>query len=81
MALAYIGLEVVPEGIPVLDAAGMRNGFKLDWHSFGWGCETYLTSGAMMPNDGLDQLRKFDAIYLGAVGHPDVPDHALCGDY
>jgi tartrate dehydrogenase/decarboxylase / D-malate dehydrogenase len=65
----------VPEGIRVLDAAGMRFGFKLDWHSFAWSCETYLTSGAMMPTDGLNQLRKFDAIYLGAVGHPDVPDH------
>lgn len=59
----------------MLDAAGMRFGFKLDWHSFAWSCETYLTSGAMMPTDGLNQLRKFDAIYLGAVGHPDVPDH------
>ena len=59
----------------MLDAAGMPCGFKLDWHSFVWSCETYLTSGAMMPADGLNQLRKFDAIYLGAVGHPDVPDY------
>jgi len=58
MAGDGIGTEVVPEGIRVLDAAGMLFGFKLDWQSFGWSCETYLTSGAMMPTDGLNQLRK-----------------------
>jgi len=59
----------------LLEAAGTRFGFKFDWHSFDWGCETYLASGKMMPADGLDQLRRFHAIYLGAVGRPDVPDH------
>lgn len=59
----------------MLEAAGARFGFKFDWHSFDWSCETYLASGAMMPSDGLNQLRRFDAIYLGAVGRPDVPDH------
>jgi len=59
----------------VLEAAAARFGFKLDWHSFNWSCETYLASGAMMPSDGLNHLRSFDAIYLGAVGRPDVPDH------
>src|SRR5271156_4301951 len=70
-----IGLEVVPQGIRVLDAAGKRFGFHCTWHSFDWSCETYRRTGRMMPEDGLDQLRTFDAIFLGAVGHPDVPDH------
>jgi len=65
----------VPEGIRVLDAAGAHFGFKFEWHSFDWSCETYLASGKMMPPDGLQQLRRFDAIYLGAVGRPDVLDH------
>jgi len=65
----------VPEGIRVLEAAGTQFGFRFEWHSFDWSCETYLASGKMMPADGLSQLRKFDAIYLGAVGRPDVPDH------
>jgi len=70
-----IGREVVPEGIRVLEAAGRRFHFTLDWRHFDWSCETYLNTGRMMPADGLDQLRPFDAIFLGAVGHPDVPDH------
>lgn len=70
-----IGHEVVPEGIRVLDAAGKRFGFSLSWQHFDWSCETYRKTGRMMPADGLDQLRPFDAIFLGAVGHPDVPDH------
>jgi tartrate dehydrogenase/decarboxylase/D-malate dehydrogenase len=70
-----IGKEVVPEGIRVLEAAGANFGFKFEWHSFDWSCQTYLASGKMMPPDGLQQLRRFDAIYLGAVGRPDVPDH------
>jgi tartrate dehydrogenase/decarboxylase / D-malate dehydrogenase len=70
-----IGTEVVPEGIRVLDAAGRRFGFQLAWHNFDWSCETYLSTGRMMPADGLDQLRVFDGIFLGAVGHPRVPDH------
>lgn len=70
-----IGKEVVPEGIRVLEAAARRFGFTLQWHQFDWSCETYLKNGAMMPSDGLDQLRSFDAIFLGAVGHPSVPDH------
>ena len=70
-----IGKEVVPEGIRVLDAAGRRFRFQLDWHFFDWSCETYLQTGRMMPLDGLDQLRRFDAIFLGAVGRPDVMDH------
>jgi len=70
-----IGREVVPEGMLVLDAAGARFGFRMDWLSFDWSCETYLQTGKMMPADGIQQLRPFDAIFLGAVGHPRVPDH------
>ncbi len=70
-----IGKEVVPEGIRVLDAAGKRFGFACKWHPFDWSCETYVKTGNMMPADGIQQLRPFDAIFLGAVGHPSVPDH------
>ena len=70
-----IGREVVPEAISVLEAAGRRFQFELDWGHFDWSCETYLKTGRMMPADGLEQLRPFDAILLGAVGHPEVPDH------
>jgi tartrate dehydrogenase/decarboxylase/D-malate dehydrogenase len=70
-----IGREVVPEGIRVLEAAGKRFGFELAWHPYDWSCETFVASGEMMPDDGLEQLRPFDAIFLGAVGHPTVPDH------
>jgi len=70
-----IGQEVVPEGIRVLGAAGQRFGFQFDWHHFDWSCETYVNTGKMMPDDGIEQLRHFDAIFLGAVGHPRVPDH------
>ena len=70
-----IGKEVVPEGIRVLAAAGQRFGFQFDWHAFDWSCETYVQTGKMMPDDGIQQLRPFDAIFLGAVGHPSVADH------
>ena len=70
-----IGREVVPEAISVLEAAGRRFHFRLEWHNFDWSCEAYLKSGLMMPRDGLEQLRSFDAIFLGAIGYPGVPDH------
>jgi tartrate dehydrogenase/decarboxylase / D-malate dehydrogenase len=70
-----IGKEVVPEGIRVLEAAGRRFGFQFSWRPFDWSCETYAKTGKMMPEDGLQQLQPFDAIFLGAVGHPSVPDH------
>ena len=70
-----IGKEVVREGIRVLEAAGKRFGFQFVWQPLDWGCETYLKTGRMMPADGIDNLRRFDAIFMGAVGHPDVPDH------
>jgi len=70
-----IGKEVVPEGQKVLEAAAKRHGFALDWQHFDWSCDRFLKSGEFMPKDGIDQLRGFDAIYLGAVGWPGIPDH------
>jgi tartrate dehydrogenase/decarboxylase/D-malate dehydrogenase len=70
-----IGREVIPEGIRVLEAAARRFDLSLSWQHFNWSCETYLKTGRMMPEDGLEQLRPFDAIFLGAVGYPGVPDH------
>ena len=70
-----IGREVVPEGQRVLEAAGRRFGFELAWSEFDWSCERFAKTGRMMPEDGLDQLRACDAIFLGAVGAPGVPDH------
>ena len=71
-----IGKEVVPEGIAALEAAARRYGFDLEWREFDWSCETYAKTGRMMPEDGLDQLRPYDSVFLGAVGYPGVPDHA-----
>ncbi|HEY1935394.1 MAG TPA: tartrate dehydrogenase [Acetobacteraceae bacterium] len=70
-----IGKETVPESIKVLDAAARRFGFDLAYKHYDWSCETYKQTGAMMPPDGLDQLRESDSILLGAVGWPGVPDH------
>jgi tartrate dehydrogenase/decarboxylase/D-malate dehydrogenase len=70
-----IGKEVVPEGQKVLEAAARKHGFALDWQHFDWSCDRYLKSGEFMPKDGIDRLRGFDAIYLGAVGWPGIPDH------
>ena len=66
------GPEVVAEGIKVLNAAAQRYGFKLDYTSFDFGGERYLKTGEILPESIFDDLRRFDAIYLGAVGHPDV---------
>jgi len=70
-----IGKEVIPEGVRVLEAAGLKHGLAFEWQEFDWSCETYLHTGRMMPEDGIERLRDFDAIYLGAVGFPTVPDH------
>ena len=70
-----IGKEVVPEGIRVLEAAGAKHGLRFQWDGLPWSCEYYLEHGHMMPEDGLDQIRNHDAVFLGAVGFPGVPDH------
>lgn len=70
-----IGKEVVPEGCRVLDKIASRFGLTFNYDEKDWSCERYAETGAMMPEDGLDQLAKSDAIYLGAVGWPTVKDH------
>jgi tartrate dehydrogenase/decarboxylase/D-malate dehydrogenase len=70
-----IGNEVVPEGMRVLEAAGSKFGVEFQWETFPWSCEYYRRTGRMMPEDGLEQIRNHDAIFLGAVGYPGVPDH------
>src|ERR1700730_280819 len=76
-----IGPEVVRAGVQVLKVCAERDGrFTLDFQDFDWGSDYYRTHGVMMPADGADQLRKFDAILFGAVGSPYIPDHiALWG--
>ena len=70
-----IGREVVPEGQRVLEAAGRRFGISFQWDEYPWGCEYYAREGRMMPADGIRTLSGSDAIFLGAVGFPGVPDH------
>ena len=70
-----IGQEVIPAGIQVAEVLAQRFGFSIEFKHFDWSCQTYLSSGTMMPKDGLEQLQSFDAIFLGAVGWPSVPDH------
>lgn len=77
-----IGNEVVPVGLQVLETlqAGGEGRFAFEFEWFPWGSQYYLEHGVMMAPDGLDRLRDFDAIYFGAVGWPEVPDHiALWG--
>jgi tartrate dehydrogenase/decarboxylase/D-malate dehydrogenase len=71
-----IGKEVIPAGLEVLAAAARRGGgFEMAFDHFDWGCDLYKATGALMPADGLERIRTHDAIYFGAVGAPDVPDH------
>lgn len=70
-----IGQEVIPVGVEALQVACAKYGIKLNFTEFDWSCETYHKTGKMMPDDGIEQLKAFDAIYLGAVGYPGVPDH------
>ena len=70
-----IGSEVMPEGIRALDTVGKRFGISFEWDHFDWGCERYARTGRLMPEDGIEQISKHDAVYFGAVGFPGVPDH------
>lgn len=70
-----IGQEVIVEGIRAVDAAGHRFGFQIKWDFFDWSCAYFQKHGRMMPEDGIEQLAGYDAIYLGAVGFPGVADH------
>ena len=70
-----IGKEVVPEGIRVLDAVAAKFDIGFAWEPFDWSCETYLSTGRMMPEDGIARISGHDALFLGSVGFPVVPDH------
>lgn len=76
-----VGPEVLKEGIRVLNqTAKCDGGFRFEFTYFPWGCEYYLKTGKMMDDDGIDRLKEFDAIFLGAVGYPGVPDHISLWD-
>ena len=71
-----IGREVIPAGVGALEAAARGSDVTLSFTDFPWGCEFYKQHGRMMDEDGFEQLAAFDAIYLGAIGAPGVPDGA-----
>src|SRR5918995_4267171 len=71
-----IGPEVIAAGLEALEVCAARDGgFQLEIEHFDWGPDYYRRHGVMMPEGGADRLRAFDAIYFGAVGAPDIPDH------
>jgi tartrate dehydrogenase/decarboxylase/D-malate dehydrogenase len=70
-----IGKEVIAAGVEVLNVLSEKENFKLDIEAFDWSSERYLKMGAYIPEGGLERLKTFDAIFFGAVGSPDVPDH------
>ncbi len=76
-----IGPEVIREGIKILNKiAEADETFQFEFTEFPWGCEYYTKHGVMMDEDGMEKLKEFDAIYLGAVGYPGVPDHISLWD-
>ena len=70
-----IGTEVVEEGLKVLRAVSEQHPFDWVFDEFSWGSQYYMEHGCMMPGDALDILCEYDALFLGAVGHPDIQDH------
>ena len=70
-----IGNEVLPAATQVLERAAAMSGVRIDWTWLDWGCDHLVQAGAMMPADGIERLRQHDAVFLGAVGRSDVPDH------
>lgn len=70
-----IGQEVIPAGVEVLQAAAAQEGFGCQFTDLPWGCDYYVRHGRMMDADAIERLLAFDAIYLGAIGAPSVPDH------
>jgi tartrate dehydrogenase/decarboxylase/D-malate dehydrogenase len=70
-----IGPEVLDQATRVADAALLKHGGQVEWNRLPWSGEFYKKTGRMMPDDGWEVLRRHDAILLGAIGHPDVPDH------
>ena len=70
-----IGKEVVPEAVKIIKVLSKQHDFDMTYTEFPYSCEHYLKTGSMMPADGIEKLRAFDAIFLGAVGDFQVPDH------
>ncbi len=70
-----IGKEVIPASLEVLDTLGKKCGFELEYVHYDYSCEYFKKTGKMMPGDAIDRLSDSDAIFLGAVGYPGVPDH------
>ncbi|MDQ6663135.1 MAG: isocitrate/isopropylmalate family dehydrogenase, partial [Acidobacteriota bacterium] len=70
-----VGQEVIPEGKRVLDKLGEKYDFRLAYRDFDWGTDYYFRNGRMCPPDFLDLLQPCDAIFLGAVGHPEIADN------
>ena len=70
-----IGVEVIDAVWPLLESAAAAEGVELDSTRYDWGSERYLEEGSMMPEDGTNRLAEHDSILLGAVGHPEIPDH------
>jgi tartrate dehydrogenase/decarboxylase / D-malate dehydrogenase len=75
-----IGKEVIPAGLAVIDKATRGSGISLKLTELPWGCDYYLSHKKMMDEDGFERLATFDAIYLGAIGSPSVPDHIAVWD-
>lgn len=75
-----IGKEVIPAGLAAIEAATGGTGVSIEWTELPWGCDYYLSHGRMMDADGFDRGATFDAIYLGAIGSPAVPDHIAVWD-
>jgi len=70
-----VGGEIIPQGKRVLEKVAKRHNVAFAFQDFDWGSQHYFRWGRMMPQGAVDLLQPCDAIYLGAVGHPDVPDH------
>src|SRR6478735_2377912 len=75
-----IGQEVIPAGVAAIEAAAKGAGVSIAWTELPWGCDYYLSHGRMMDADGFERAATFDAIYLGAIGSPAVPDHIAVWD-
>ena len=71
------GPEVIAEGMKVIQSAAQKFNFGIEFTSYDWGGTRYLREGSIMPDDAVEILKKYDAIYLGAIGRPDVPPGIL----
>src|SRR5205823_4813441 len=72
-----VGPECLREGVKVLEAVGAKKGISFNWVNFDFGGERYLKTGEILPDSAFEEFRKLDAIYLGAIGHPQVKTGVL----